>query len=183
MYIRRNPLMWLPCAALVLMISACGFHLRGMGTLGPVLHRLAVADGDMPFTSQLENALRQAGTSINTSNPHYFLRVLALEQDSRNESLSENREEIEMTARLRWQLEDARGQVLLPQQQLERRSQTSISDRYNASALEQETAQQALLQELARALVDRLGALEEADLHKEEEHKETPNVHTPDASD
>jgi len=182
-YTLRNPLMWLPSATLVLMISACGFQLRGAATLGPVLHRLAVADDDMPFISQLENALRQAGTSINTSNPDYFLRVLALEQDNRNDSLSENREEIEMTARLRWQLEDARGQILLPQQQLERRSHTSISDRYNASALEQETAQQALLQELARALVDRLGALEEADLHKEEEQKETPHFHAQDVSD
>ena len=67
--------------ALVLCLSACGFHLRGSVPLGDALHYQVWAVDGGTMQTALENALRrQSNVRLDATNPEVSLKVLDVRQ-------------------------------------------------------------------------------------------------------
>ena len=67
--------------ALVLCLSACGFHLKGSVPLGDALHYQVWAVDGGTMQTALENALRrQSNVRLDATNPEVSLKVLDVRQ-------------------------------------------------------------------------------------------------------
>lgn len=67
--------------ALVLCISACGFHLKGSVPLGDALHYQVWAVDGGTMQTALENALRrQSNVRLDATNPEVLVKVLDVRQ-------------------------------------------------------------------------------------------------------
>ncbi|CAM3449445.1 LPS assembly lipoprotein LptE [Parendozoicomonas haliclonae] len=151
---------------LAVMVSACGFQLRGTVNVASDLKHLSIEGGERDFQRLLMHRLEQAGIAITDSAP-YKVEILSLTDDEMLASTSGGNivTDYELTVTLNWQLESESGEVLLPAQKLTQQGvyQRFINE-YNASQNAREQTMEELQQNLAMALTRRIAALTDAEL-------------------
>ncbi len=151
-----------------IMISACGFQLRGTMDIASDLESLSVQTTDRGFQRILVRMLTQTGISIDETAP-YKVNVLDLSREELISSTSGGNivTDYEVTATLKWQLEDETGLILIPESELTQYgTYQKRSDEYNASRTELETVWKELQQNLAMTLTRRLASLTDAQLQE-----------------
>lgn len=165
----------LSCAVLGagLLLSACGFQLRGTGVDSIRLDALHVSTEDQhsPVRQQLVQSLHNSGVSVSAGAP-YVLQLLN-EQSSRR-ALSYARRSIpseyELTQQLSYQISNRAGQPLHgPETLTTRRIYVADQDNLLASSEEEAQLQREMRQDLVRQLMLRLSNISAADLAAREQ--------------
>ena len=151
--------------ALVLMLGACGFHLRGSAQLP--FETIYVQGGGNQLGPDLQRYLRY-GTSVKVvqtpGEAQAILDILGEGREKRILSLTGGGRvgEFELFYRLSFRLHDGKGKELMPVQQLELKRVLSFSD-VQVLAKEQEEAMlyRDMQSDAVQQVVRRLGALRE----------------------
>ncbi len=150
---------WL--GTLVLFLSGCGFHLRGVDYLPVKLHALKI-ETHAPyseFTQSLERRLRGLGVKPNAN--AYVLKVLSygLTRDNTNTYNVSAVQTLNLNYHITYQLLDQRGTVLLPQRTVrETKLYNYNQNAFNAANLEISTLKTDLREKAISALITTLQA-------------------------
>lgn len=121
----RNTLMPPAIAVAALLLTACGFHLRGEAQLPPGMARIYVESADPygPLKRNLEKALERSGATIETKAgdgiAEVRLSAVSLGPIVRSVSANARVNEFTMLYHVELQVTDAAGKVLLPKQVVE----------------------------------------------------------------
>jgi LPS-assembly lipoprotein len=121
----RNTLFLLILAALVPLLTACGFHLRGEAQLPPGMERVYVESTDPfgPLKRNIEHALERSGAKIESKSgdgiAEIKLTAVSLGPVVRSVSATARVNEFTMLYHLELQINDAAGKVVLPKQVIE----------------------------------------------------------------
>lgn len=153
-------------AALMLAVSACGFHLRGDVKLAPQLARVHIQGGDVydPLVRDLTRALTAAGSTVVTGagEATAILQVLKNSGDRRVLSVQTTGkvQEYELYQLFEFRVRDAAGRELLEPQRLEltRDYLFDANDVLGKSA-EEEVLRRDMRRDLVRLTMLRLEAL------------------------
>ena len=161
-----------------LLLSACGFHLRGSGVNNVTLDELhvSVQDRHSQTHQQVVEALQDSGVALRRSAP-YHLQLLDEPRERRAVSYSRGSTsaEYELSHQLRFQVSNATGQVLVgPETLTTYRSYVSDRDNLVASSEEERLLQREMRQDLTRQLMLRLSRLSVEDLAARERALERP---------
>ncbi len=151
---------------LALMISACGFQLRGTANIASDLKHLSVEGNERAFQRMLTHRLELTGIDISGAAP-YKVEVLSLNHEEKAVSSSGGTivTDYEITATLTWQLVDEAGLVLIPAEELvQYGTYQRQADEYNASQNAGLMARNELHQNLSMALTRRIAALSDTTL-------------------
>lgn len=169
MFLNR-PHQLLGCAVLglSLLLSGCGFQLRGMGTDRVNLQELQVESPDS--YSELHQGVTQAlednGVRITRGAP-YRLQLLSEERQRVAVSYTSRSApaEYELTNNLNFQISDTRGRALVGPETLTAR-RVFVTDRDNITGSNEEEAQlqMELRRDLIRQMLFRLSSLSESEL-------------------
>ncbi|WP_178091481.1 LPS assembly lipoprotein LptE [Halopseudomonas laoshanensis] len=166
--IRPHQLLGCAVLGLSLLLSGCGFQLRGLGTDMVNLQELRIESRDQ--YSELHQGVKQAlednGVSITTSAP-FRLQLLAEERDRVAVSYTSRSApaEYELTNRLLFQVSDSQGRPLVgPETLTARRVFVTDRDNITGSNQEEELLRQELRQDLIRQMLFRLSSLSESEL-------------------
>ncbi len=107
---------------LSLLLTACGFHLRGAANL-PDGYQSVYIDGQGPFGTQLGELLSYSNATVvkARSDADVIIHIISDNKQRRDLSLSRGGKstELELTRVILYELLDAEGIVLLPEQKLE----------------------------------------------------------------
>ncbi len=127
-----------------LMLSACGFHLRGSAEIAEPLRQLTLVTPERS-RSQLEPVLRRQleanGISVNTGSG-YLLKIISESRSRREATLGANADidEYELTTKVKFMVKDPQGNPLLEREVLAERTYDYDANKETAS-----TAQEAQL--------------------------------------
>lgn len=121
------------CIATLLLLSGCGFHLRGHEPLPPQLQTLYL-QSDAPYgslTKQLEQTLRSAGVVV-TTEPQSAPYTLQIQNENlgqliTGQGVSGQLATYLLTYSVSYQLLDAKGRAIQPQQSIVATRSYSIS--------------------------------------------------------
>jgi LPS-assembly lipoprotein len=122
----RRPAILLLLAAIVPLLTACGFHLRGEAQLPPGMERVYVDSSDPfgPLKRNLEKALERSGAKIETKSGDGIAEVklgaVSLAPVVRSVSVNARVNEFTMLYHVELSITDASGKVLLPKQVVEK---------------------------------------------------------------
>lgn len=176
----QRPRQLLRCAVLgaSLLLSACGFHLRGSGVDNFKLDELHVSaqNNNGPTHREVMDALRSSGVAINSSAP-YHLQLL---DESRNQrALSHSSRsgpaEYEVRRQLTFQIVNSAGQPLIgPETLSTQRAYVRDRDNVTGSSEEQALLQREMGEDLTRQLMFRLTRITPSDLQARERALERP---------
>lgn len=161
-----------------LLLSACGFQLRGTGTDDIKLNELQVStwDSHSPAHQQILDALRNSGVAVRSSAP-YHLQLLD-ESKFRSGGGYGRRStptEYELTHQLKYQISNSAGQALIGPETLSTyRAYVSDQDNLVGSSEEEALLQREMYQDLTRQLMLRLSRLSADDLAARERALEQP---------
>ena len=153
-------------AALVLGLSACGFHLREALVLPPDLGEVRVTASDpySPLRQSLERAIADAGAKIAAESAEGQLTTLAIRSEhwaSTPLSLDQFGRAQEYTLRYAvvFAMSDANGDVLVPQQAVElSREYVSVPSDSTGSDTEAELLARELQREMTASILRRIDA-------------------------
>jgi LPS-assembly lipoprotein len=150
---------------LLLLLSACGFQLRGTVVLPPVLQATQL-EGDRfsLLVSELGRVLQNAGARLVDSRSQASAVLKVLDETSSQRVLSVGvagrAAEYELHHRVDYQLEDAHGQVLVEKQTLDtRRSFQFDENDVLGKANEEESLREEMQRDLALRIVQQLSML------------------------
>lgn len=169
MFLNR-PHQLLGCAVLglSLLLSGCGFQLRGMGTDMVTLKELRVESRDnySELHQGLEQALEDNGVNITASAPY---RLQLLDEQRQRIAVSYTSRsapaEYELTNNLRFQVSDTEGRALVgPETITARRIFVSNRDNITGSNEEEALLQVEMRRDLVRQMLFRLASLSEGEL-------------------
>lgn len=151
-----------------LLLSACGFQLRGTGVDNMSLDALHVSaqDTHSPIRQQVLDALRSSGVAVRSSAP-YQLQLLNESQFRRAVSSGSRSApaEYELRRELVFQITNRAGQPLLgPETLTAQRAYVGDRDNLVASSEEEAMLQQEMRQDLTRQLMFRLSRISADDL-------------------
>ena len=151
--------------ALALLLSACGFQLRGTVDLPPVLQATQL-EGDRfsLLVSELGMLLRNAGAGLVEERGQATAVLKVLDETSSQRVLSVGvsgrAAEYELHHRVDYQLEDARGEVLVPRQSLSaRRTYQFDENDVLGKANEEESLREEMQRDLARRILQQVSVL------------------------
>lgn len=170
----------LGCALLgaSLLLSACGFQLRGTGGENISLDALHVSteDNHSPTRVQIVERLQSSGVVVNSS-ARYELQLLAEPVERRAVSYARRSTpaEYELTHSLVYQIADRNGRALIgPETLTTRRAYAADQDNLVASGEEEALLQREMRQDLVRQLMFRLSRISSSDLANRERAIERP---------
>lgn len=152
--------------ALLLALTACGFHLRGEVQLASQLNRIHIQGGDRydPLIRELTRALTAAGASV-VAEPQAATAVLQVLTNSGSRRVLSVRatgkvQEYEIYQTFAFRVSDAAGVELLPAQQLElTREYLFDADDVLSKSTEEESLRRDMRRDLVRLAMLRLEAL------------------------
>ena len=161
-----------------LLLSACGFQLRGTGGASIGLDALHVSaqDSHSPTRQQLVETLRSSGVAVNDS-ARYQLQLLAEPVQRRAVSYARRSTpaEYELTRSLVFQIADREGRPLIgPETLTVRRAYAADRDNLVASGEEEALLQREMGEDLVRQLMFRLSGISSSDLANREQAIERP---------
>lgn len=169
MFLNR-PHQLLGCAVLglSLLLSGCGFQLRGMSTDMVNLQELRIESRDTfsELHQGVQQALEDNGVRITSSAPY---RLQLLSEDRQRVAVSYTSRsapaEYELTNNLRFQISDTQGRALVGPETLTAR-RVFVTDRDNITGSNEEEAllQTELRRDLIRQMLFRLSSLSESEL-------------------
>jgi LPS-assembly lipoprotein len=153
-------------AALMLAVSACGFHLRGDVKLAPQLTRVQIQGGDVydPLVRDLTRALTAAGSTVvaEATQATAILQILKNGGDRRVLSVQTTGkvQEYELYQIFEFRVRDAAGRELLEPQRLElTRDYLFDADDVLGKSAEEEVLRRDMRRDLVRLTMLRLEAL------------------------
>lgn len=131
---KHNPIVtWMLIIILSLSVSACGFHLRGVGSIPSSLHTLYVTSDNpySPFMKKLRTNLRNGGIKV-VNNPEqapYTLYVSNAQTSSKQTSTasSEQLRQYKIKFRARFILKNRQGNQLVPAFTLDESTQQTMA--------------------------------------------------------
>lgn len=149
--------------ATLLLLTACGFQLRGSVELAEGIEPIAIAglDSSDPFSSQLKNLLSAYGVQL-TDNPaeaNHWLVVVDKKQDKRSVALGEGARvaEYQLTETISFELQNKQRKTLLgPNKITERRIIPNDPNRVASTSEEEKILRREMLQNLAAKLTRQL---------------------------
>lgn len=161
-----------------LLLSACGFQLRGSGVDNIALDELHVSalDSHSQTHRQLVEALQDSGVTVRSSAP-YHLQLLDEPRQRRAVSYSRGSTsaEYEMSHQLRYQISNTAGQILVGPETLSTyRAYVRDKDNLAGSNEEEALLQREMQQDLTRQLMLRMSRLSASDLASRERALEQP---------
>jgi len=161
-----KPLRLLSPLALLMLISACGFHLQARPELPPQMQRtvLEIEDPYSQFARRLQSHLEQSGANVVTSpEGAAVLEVPVNEQRKEIQSIGDNARVREYLVRqtVQFRLLSSDGTELIPLQTFEQSRIYSFNEQdILAAEREDEYLRNDLADSLARMVVRRLGNYE-----------------------
>lgn len=146
---------------LALLLSACGFHLRGAVDLPEGLKKVYLAGASMPLREQFGKVLRAASGELaaGPESASVVVNIIGESNDQRALSLSARgrSNELELSYRLRYAVVKTDGSVLLENQPIEiKREYFNNQQDIVAKDNEQQTIRNEMLQQAVRMMVDRI---------------------------
>lgn len=161
-----------------LLLSACGFQLRGAGVDSIGLDTLDVStrDSHSPTRQQIVETLQSNGVVVNSS-ARYQLQLLDEPVNRRAVSYARRSTpaEYELTRELVYQIADRAGRALIgPETLSTRRVYVADQDNLIASSEEEALLQREMRQDLVRQLMFRLSGISASDLANRERAIEGP---------
>jgi LPS-assembly lipoprotein len=150
--------------SMVLLLTACGFQLRGSASLPPEMTKtyLQIDDEYGPFARRLKDLLRQNGVDfVEQQNATAILRVPVNKVTREVLTIGDNARvrEYRITHAVQFSLVDAQGNTLIPDQTLKQAREISFDEQaILAASREQEYLQQDLVKTLSLMMVTRLGS-------------------------
>ena len=161
-----------------LLLSACGFHLRGSGVDSIKLDELHVSAQDRHSQThrQVVDALENSGVTVRSSAP-YHLQLLDEPRQRRavSHSRGSTSAEYELSHHLSYQISNTAGQALIGPETLSTfRAYVSDRDNLVGSSEEEALLQREMRQDLTRQLILRLSRLSAEDLAARERALERP---------
>ncbi len=150
--------------SMVLLLTACGFQLRGSASLPPEMTKtyLQINDEYGPFARRLKDLLRQNGVDfVEQHNATAVLRVPVNKVTREVLTIGDNARvrEYRITHAVQFSLVDAQGNTLIPDQTLKQAREISFDEQaILAASREQEYLQQDLVKTLSLMMVTRLGS-------------------------
>ena len=151
---------------MALMVTACGFQLRGTANVASDIKSISLQVSDRAFQRTLADTLAQTGITVTTNAP-YSIHVVNLDHSESVGTTSGGGivTDYDVTGTVRWQLVGQDGLVLIPQGELQQRGtyQRHNND-YNTSQGEQDRAWNEVMKNLAVQLTYRIAALSETEL-------------------
>ncbi len=153
------------CVAVVILLTACGFHLRSSAPLpGAMAQRvyLHVDDGG-PFTRSLASALRASKVDVlDSPSPGVATLAVPVARFSSRRLTSSGFQrvgEYQVAMRVQFRLTDADGHTVVPTQTLELSHEFAIDrTQYSAISSETEAIHRSLVREMTAAVMRRLEA-------------------------
>jgi len=148
---------------ITIMLSACGFHLRGSRPIPPALQTLQL-ESHQPndaFTKTLKQYLNNVGIQLTDKADHPQLRLISAASASNPGSMtpSSQTREYRLTFTLQYQLNDAKGTTIQPSRSImATRTLLLNTNRMLGSTSEEQTLYHEMHVEIARRLVDQLTA-------------------------
>ncbi len=156
----RGGLLWM-----VLVLAACGFHLRGNVALPQVMQDILV-EGDRfsPLVRELGNVLRTSGARVVDSRKQASAVLVVLGETSSRRTLSVGSTgkvaEYEVHHSVDYQLEDAQGQVLVEKQHLAAKRDYQFDENdVLGKATEEENLREEMQRDLALRIVQQLSII------------------------
>ncbi len=161
----NRPRYMLSCALLSagLLLSSCGFHLRGTGVDSVQLEQLNVSARNSygPFYQSVLEALQANGVDVRSSAPYHL--ELIDEQTSQRAATYSNRStpaEYELTSQLTFQISDRLGRPLIGPETLEvQRILVNDKDNLIGTSEEQQLLRKEMREDLTRQLMFRLSSI------------------------
>lgn len=171
----QRPRQLLSCAVLgaSLLLSACGFHLRGTGVDDIALKELHVSarDNNGPTHQSVMEALRINGVTVSSAAP-YHLQLLDEPQQRRalSHASRSTPAEYELRHRLVYQISNSAGHALVgPETLTAERNYVRDRDNVTGSREEEVLLQREMRNDLTRQLMFRLARLSPSDLAAREQ--------------
>lgn len=170
---RPRQLLGYTMLSISLLLSACGFHLRGTGVDSVKLEQLNVSASNsygLTYQSVLE-ALQVNGVDVRSSAP-YHLQLLDEKTTQRAVTYTyrSTPAEFELTSQLMFQISDQRGRPLIGPETLEvQRVFVNDKDNLIGTSEEQLLLRREMRQDLTRQLMFRLSSISASDLAKREQ--------------
>ena len=144
-------------AGALLALAGCGFHLRGQdGAIGHVPPlQIELRDARAPLGRAVLAALARNGVVTTAKDAQLRVHVTQQREERRGRTLTRGIQvaEFDLNAELRFELFDAKGQQLVPEQRL---FATRAYARDPANLLTNETTEELLWQELRADIADQL---------------------------
>ena len=152
---------------LVVLLSACGFGLRGAVDIAPGLKNLAVQSGNQPFQRMLMRSLERTGITVSESAP-YLVDVISVDENERIESTTGGNivMDYSVNTTVVWQMVDqASGSVLIPPQEMNQvgNYQREVNE-FNAAQNAKARLVDELQESLVQAMTRRIASITEAEL-------------------
>ncbi len=151
--------------SMTLLLSACGFHLRGKTPLPAQLQNLAISS-DTPysdFSKQLKSTMRDMGITVddNTAQAPYRLRIISAVNSEIVGSISSstNTRIYTLYFTVNYQLLDKQGKIILPTQTVSSyRTLTVNANQVLGSSIESLTLQREMRSDVIEKIMYRLAA-------------------------
>ncbi|PRB74527.1 LPS assembly lipoprotein LptE [Pseudomonas sp. MYb185] len=171
----QRPRQLLSCAVLgaTLLLSACGFHLRGTGVDSVKLNELNVSARNSygPTYQSVLEALQVNGVDVRSSAP-YHLQLLEERKERRAVTYTyrSTPAEYELTSELMFQISDQQGRALIgPETLATQRVYVNDKDNLIGTSEEEALLHREMLQDLTRQLMFRLSSISASDLAAREQ--------------
>lgn len=171
----QRPRYLLSCAVLgtSLLLSACGFHLRGTGVDSVKLDELSVSARNSygPTYQSVLEALQINGVDVRTSAP-YHLQLLDEQKNRRAVTYTyrSTPAEYELTSELTFQISDRQNRPLVgPETLSTQRVYVNDKDNLIGTSEEEDLLHREMLQDLTRQLMFRLSSISASDLAAREQ--------------
>lgn len=149
----------------IIMLTACGFHLKGRQILPPELHTIHVEDSHFnPLTKQLESTLSAAGVTIVATKDQAPVTLKILNQ-SRNEQAttvgaSQQTREYTLSYTVSFALINQAGKILAgPLIAKQQRYQVLQSSQILGATSQTEDLYDDMLKEIVNQIMDQLGSI------------------------
>lgn len=145
-----------------LLLSACGFHLRGWVDTPAWLNNVAVIskDDERQLTTQLKERLEAYKISVtNVAQAQYWIIInsVSLQQQIISIGASTNPRQYQLNLRVRFMLQTANGQIIKPESTLLVTRQATINnDRILGSNQEEQILINEMQQDAANQIINRL---------------------------
>ncbi len=152
--------------SLVLVLGACGFHLRGTMDIAPSLKTLTVQGNAQSFQRIFRQSLERTGITLSSMAP-YTITILSLSESEQLSSTSGGNivTDYELTATLKWQMNNSYGTVLIPEQTMTQKgTYLRHENSFNASQSAKQELWNDLENNLAANLTRRIASLSEGEL-------------------
>ena len=153
-------------ATLCLMLSACGFQLRGTADIAEPLRQLSLvipAKNRSQLETQLQRQLRANGIELGASNG-YVMEIVSEDRSRREASLSAraNVDEYELTTKIGLLVSNPAGEIVLERQLIAERIYDYDSDTETASSVQEEQLYIEMDRQLASQIIRLYSSLKPA---------------------